>query len=80
MSTNRPPLDLTVVCKMSVGMDLKYFYFRVCVCVSELAGSLAGGRGGGEGAAGEGVEHQEEQRLQRGASQAPVNYSVALTR
>lgn len=40
-----------------------------------MAGSVAGRRDYSEGATGERLDHQEEQRLQRGASETQVTHT-----
>lgn len=45
---------------------------QLCAVSAVMAGSVAGRRDYSEGAAGERLDHQEEQRLQRGASETQV--------
>lgn len=51
---------------------------RPCALCAVMAGAVARGRDHCEGSAGERLDHQEEQRLQRGASETQVTHAPAL--
>ena len=69
----------------ALGQASYIYYFsaplvfnRPCALCAVMAGALARGRDHREGSAGERLDHQEEQRLQRGASETQVTHAPEL--
>lgn len=64
-----------VSCTLLLSVFLIYLFLlitRLCALSAVMAGSVARGWDYSEGATGERLDHQEEQRLQRGASETQV--------